>query len=242
MEEFQKKMSATLIDSLENQSMKDFAVKILQDLPEYWWIVPASSSGKYHPLYVCGEHGLFLHSYAVGQFAVWSMGLEQYQNKFSSLERDAIIIVSFTHDGLKHGEEKGHTVWEHPLLMAERYKSYKGQVDVPDDIIDFMAETVSSHMGQCNTNKRNSIVLPKPTTEAQQLVHLFDYFASRKTCELHFEDVAPIKKETIETFKFTFGKHNGEMLTTVLEKDPSYVEWLKENYHKEPLRTLLTKV
>ena len=46
MEEFQKKMSATLIDSLENQSMKDFAVKILQDLPEYWWIVPASSSGK----------------------------------------------------------------------------------------------------------------------------------------------------------------------------------------------------
>lgn len=243
MEEFQKQMISTFIESLENNNMKEFAVLILNDLPEYWWNVPASSSRKYHPQYVSGDYGLFYHSYAVCQFSIWAMGLEQYQNKFTSIERDAIKIVSLTHDGLKHGiEEKGHTVWEHPLLISERYKSYKGKVDVDDDIIDFMSNIVSSHMGQWNENKKNSILLPKPLSEAQQLVHIFDYFASRKTCEINFEDVAPIKKETIETFKFTFGKHNGDMLTDVIEKDPSYIDWLKENYHKEPLRTLLNKI
>ena len=162
---------------------------------------------------------------------------EKYINAFTEgLEIDASQVVGLKYQQIPEWDSVGHM-----SLIASIEEAFDIMMDT-DDIIDFMAETVSSHMGQWNTNKRNSIVLPKPTTEAQQLVHLFDYFASRKTCELHFEDVAPIKKETIETFKFTFGKHNGEMLTTVLEKDPSYVEWLKENYHKEPLRTLLTKV
>ena len=178
MEEFQKQMIVSFVNSLENNNMRKFAILIIKELPDYWWDVPASSSGKYHPLYVCGIHGLFYHSYAVAQFSIWAMSLEQYQNKYSSIERDAIKIVSFTHDGLKHGlEEKGHTVWEHPLLMSERYQSYKGKIDVDDNIIDFMSDIVSSHMGQWNTNKKNSVVLPKPITEAQQLVHIFDYFA-----------------------------------------------------------------
>lgn len=245
MEDFQKKMVASFINELENENMKEFAILIIKELPDYWWDTPASSSGQYHPQFTCSEHGLFYHSYAVAQFAIWAMSLEQYINKFSSIERDAIKIVSFTHDGLKHGVgegEKKHTVWEHPLLMAERYKSYKGKINVDDNIINFMAEIVSSHMGQWNESKKSKIILPKPITEAQQLVHIFDYFASRKTCEIHFEDVAPIKKATVESFRIDFGKHSGEMLTDVIKSDPSYISWLKENYNKEPLRTLLTQV
>lgn len=238
-------MITNIISHVENVDMKKLAIDIIKDLPDYWYIVPASSSGKYHPLYVCDEHGLFYHSYAVAMFAIWTMGLEQYKNKFSSLERDAIIIAAFTHDGLKKDDpEQKHTVFNHPILIADRYKEYKDKYEgVPNDIIDFMADIVSSHMGEWNTNKKQpDIVLPKPITESQQLLHMFDYFASRKECEIHVEDVAPIKKATVDTYCFSFGKHKGEMLSEVIENDMSYISWLQENYNKEPLKSLLTQI
>lgn len=243
MESFQKKMIDDLFSKFENDCFKDFGYKLVENLPDYWFEVPASSSGKFHPLFVCGSGGLFLHSYAVATFACFAMELEQYQNKFDSLHRDAIRLGAFIHDGEKHGkEDKGHTIWEHPIVMADTIRSYKGQVDIDDDIIEFMAHIVASHMGQWNENKRNKIVLDKPDCEAGELLHLFDYYASRKIIEVHFEDVAPIEKPTIDTYVFNFGRHNGKSLKQVMEQDPSYIVWAKDNYNKEPLRTLLKQI
>jgi hypothetical protein len=42
-------------------------------------------------------------------------------------------------------------------------------------------------MGQWNTDKRSSVVLPKPKTVIEKLVHLADYLASRKSLEFNFE-------------------------------------------------------
>jgi hypothetical protein len=126
--------------------------------------------------------------------------------------------------------------------MADTIRSYKGQVAIDDDILEFMAHIVASHMGQWNENKRNKIVLDKPDCEAGELLHLFDYYASRKIIEVHFEDVAPIEKPTIDTYVFDFGKHKGRSLKEVMSSDPSYITWAKNEYHKEPLRTLLTQI
>jgi hypothetical protein len=51
-----------------------------------------------------------------------------------------------------------------------------------------------------------------------------------------------VKLPTPEEYVFSFGKHNGETLQDVILQDYSYITWLKENYHKEPLKTLLNKV
>ena len=39
-----------------------------------------------------------------------------------------------------------------------------------------------------------------------------------------------------------FGKYRDERLVDVAAKDKGYIDWLKENYGKEPVRSLLKKL
>jgi len=47
-----------------------------------------------------------------------------------------------------------------------------------------VAEVISAHMGQRNTNKYSKTKLPLPKTEMQKFVHLIDYLDSRKFFDL----------------------------------------------------------
>ena len=245
MENFQQELISEFINNLETDSMKNLAKIIFDNLPDYWYDVPASSSGKYHNFDCVGEHGLFIHSWRTKEFMNHMLTIEQYKNKFSAEERDALRIGSFVHDGEKQGNgEKKHTVFDHPVLMSNTILSYKGKVaNVDDSIIELMAKAISSHMGEWNTNKKSNIELPKPNSLAEELLHLCDYLASRKGVIIELPKNAPqISLPDPKEYRFSFGKHNGEILQDVVLKDYSYISWLKENYHKEPLKTLLTKV
>ena len=246
LETWQTESIGNIVESLENTEMKDLANLIVENLPEYWYTVPASSSGKYHPLMSIGEGGLFRHSLAVETFMEHFLTIDQYKNKFSSQERDALKIAALFHDGEKHGKSDsgGHTIFEHPLCMAKTIQGYKGTIDnVSDEIIDFIADCISSHMGQWTTDKRSpNVMLPTPQTLGQELVHLADYLASRKNIEIHFEQNVKFEKPTKEKYVFTFGKHKGKSFMDVVQKDKGYIAWLKENYHREPLKSFLKEV
>lgn len=243
MENFQKVMIDNFVDGLETELGKELSKKIIDDLPDYWYQVPASSSGKYHPFYTIGENGLFLHSMATLQFITYMLELEQYKSEFTPTERDAIKIGAFCHDGNKHGEEsKGHTIFSHPLVMAQSIRKYKDLNIVPDEMIELIASVIETHMGEWNTNKKEkNVVLPKPVTLAQKLVHLADYLASRKNLEVHFDYAT--NAPTIDTYVFNFGMHKGKTFKEVLETAPDYLQYLKrENYSKEPLKTFLKEI
>lgn len=247
MDNEQKKVMDNILDSLENDNMKELGSIIFQNLPDYWYEVPASSSGKYHPLMSAGPQGLFRHSLAVETFMDHILSIDQYKNEFRSEERDALKIAAFVHDGEKHGKDKsgGHTVFNHPICMAETIRTYKGKIEgVDDDIIEFMAECISSHMGQWNTNSREpNIILPLPETEGQKLLHLADYLASRKDIEIHFEEKVKYENPTPDNYVFNFGKHKGKTFNEVLKKDKSYLEWLKgQKFVREPLKTFLKTI
>ena len=57
-----------VLNTFENNDIKDFAIVLLDNLPEYIWHVGASSTGKYHPAYSLGELGLMRHQIAVVRF------------------------------------------------------------------------------------------------------------------------------------------------------------------------------
>lgn len=244
MTEEQLKFIKPIINTFENEDIKAFAVEILNELPPYIWEVGASSSGKYHPAYTLGKTGLMKHQVAVCRFINFFFELEQYQNRFDARKRDLLRLVALTHDGRKSGSQEDFlkskfTVFNHPLLMAKEYLSYKDKGFLSEEELKFMAKVVASHMGQFNTDKRSSITLPKPLDEASELLHLADYLASRKCLNMSFDDYEMPITENIDTYKMPFGKHQDTLIKNV-PKD--YLRWLSGQELKEPLKTFVNQI
>ena len=177
MTEEKLKMIEPIYDSFENEDIKDFCKLLVSELPLYWWEVPASSTGKYHPAYALGDGGLMRHSIAVVRFLNWFFSLEQYQNKFTDRERDLLRCAGLVHDGRKSGAsddvKEVFTVFDHPLLMAEAVRKHKEDAVISDKEIELIANAIESHMGQWTTSnkpKDAGIVLPKPSNKYQEIV------------------------------------------------------------------------
>lgn len=113
------------------------------------------------------------------------------QCTFSDTEKDLLMISAFVHDTLKRGNpETRYTVANHPLLAAERVRTYRDtsfNKYISNSELNYIANAVASHMGQWNTDYNGNEILPKPETEAQKLLHLADYLASQKTIEFNFD-------------------------------------------------------
>lgn len=67
---------------IKNKSIRDFASICIQFVPKYFFEIPASSSGKYHPSYALGEGGLVRHTKAAIAIAQEFLKLEMYLNFF----------------------------------------------------------------------------------------------------------------------------------------------------------------
>lgn len=173
--------------SIKNDKVREVVKEIVGNLPDYFFTVAASSTGKYHPPMSLGEGGLVRHTKAAVAIASDLMTLEM----FKPLEPDFDLIIGslILHDGLKHGhEESGYTKAEHPKLMAEFIKTFMVDGDPhKQNILWRLSYGVLTHMGQWNTDYRtHKELMPKPTTKYQNFIHLCDYMASRKYVNMEF--------------------------------------------------------
>ena len=66
MTEDRYKLVERIVDSIENEDLKELCVAILDDMPDYIWHVPGSSSGKYHPSTDLGDTKLRLLNSVIG--------------------------------------------------------------------------------------------------------------------------------------------------------------------------------
>ena len=57
-----------------------------------------------------------------------------------------------------------------------------------DKEIDLICQTISSHMGQWNTNNYSDINLPKPSNKYEFFVHMCDYLSSKKYWDVKFDE------------------------------------------------------
>lgn len=249
MTEERMKFVQPILDTIENDDIKEFAIVLLDGLPEYIWHVGASSTGKYHPDYSLGEGGLMRHQIAVVRFLNFFFELEQYSSKLTSREMDLMRVCGLIHDGRKSGsqedyEKSKYTKFDHPIQMAKVIKSYDGQ-HLSHEEIEIMATTVAAHMGQWNEDQKSSIMLPKPVNKFQRMLHTADYLASRKCLTMAFEgyEAEAAKIPTLEEYKVSFPKHKGKTLIQIKEEDPSYIAWMmtKDDW-KEPIKSLLKQL
>ena len=179
------------LDMIQNELMRDFIGYCVDHLPDYFFEIPASSSGKFHPPYALGRGGLMRHTKAAVKIAYDLVRLEQNQH----LDSDLIIAALILHDGIKRGpEEQDYTITKHPIYAAEfvgqRFdefsESNEFETGLQDDV-ETIQRLIKSHMGQWNIDYRlGKVVLPNPQEEDEKFVHICDYIASRSylICEV----------------------------------------------------------
>lgn len=177
------------LNYIKNPRYKESAEVIIGLLPDYFFEVPASSTGKYHPSFSLGDGGLLRHTKAAVRIAYEMFNDESITGAYSNNEKDLMLIALMLHDGLKSGLEKSdYTKFEHPLLICEYIKENQAKTKFTDKEINFITHVISSHMGPWNTNNYSEVILPKPESKFQRFVHMCDYLASRKFLDVKFDN------------------------------------------------------
>lgn len=168
---------------IKNTKIYELAIEAIELLPTYFFEIPASSTGKYHPAYALGEGGLLRHVKASVRVAENLFRLYS----FTDDEKDLIIVSLILHDGWKQGENgTGNTTHKHPLTAV---KMLRENIKIDGDMekfgyLNIICGNIATHMGQWTTSKWDSTVLPAPETEMEKFVHLCDYIASRRDIEI----------------------------------------------------------
>lgn len=181
---------------IKNKDIRKFAIEMISELPDYFFTVPASSTGKYHPSYSLGNGGLVRHTKGAVLIAKTLLDLEQYQSEYSEEERDIMLTALLLHDGVKHGlNGNKYTVSTHPTEMVDFINDFiiKKDLNPWDDMITttkMICDCIATHMGEWTKDyKTGEEVLDKPETNMQKFVHMCDFLASRKFLEVNFEKV-----------------------------------------------------
>lgn len=162
---------------------------LVSELPDYFFEIPASSTGKYHPEFASTKNGLVKHTKVAIRIAkelLDNPGL----NNFKDNEKDIIIMALTLHDGLKKGNpEEKYTKVDHPLLVSSFIRERKDKLSLNNEELDLLTRIISSHMGIWNKDFNDNEVLPVPKDKYERFVHMCDYLSSKKFINVEFDDV-----------------------------------------------------
>jgi uncharacterized protein (DUF3820 family) len=232
------------LNYIKDSNLRKFGEEVIANAEDWFFIEPASTTGKYHPKFSLGEGGLMRHTRCV---AYWATALCESFN-MNSEDSDLLVIAALAHDIKKH-DNNGRFLREHPLLASnyirEIQKKFNEEV-ISNIQIEKICGAVASHMGKWEGTREwvkdeTKELFPMPKTEFEKLMQAADYIASRKpVLEFDFlpvEDVKPIVVENkerpdvnsysfndLENFVLPFGMHSGKMFKEVLPT--GYLEWM----------------
>ena len=172
---------------IKNDEYRKNARTYLELLPDYFYTVEASSTGKYHPSFALGDKGLVRHVKVAVRIGKELTSSKTIGNVFTDNEKDLILIALLLHDGLKEGivKEK-YTRFDHPVLMANFVKDNKDKTSFNDEEIKLLSDMIAAHMGEFNTNPYSDVILPLPSNKYEKMVHMCDLLASRKFLDVKF--------------------------------------------------------
>jgi len=160
-------------DKVVDDAIKNATLRALDDLPDYFWSISSSSTGKYHPKFSLGDGGLVRHTLFAVEIAVELFNIVT----FSNIEKDIIISSLILHDGRKLGNNPKYMDKNHADFQANYLATFWSDLNFNgrDDII----ECIRTHMGQWGQ--------VKPRNKVEQFVHTCDYIASRKLYDKYYE-------------------------------------------------------
>ena len=210
-----KKLVNTYIEQIVTPDVRYLLELAFSKVSEDFWHEAASSTGKYHPLYACGEAGLARHTIAAVHF------LERWFIAYNCTPyvKDIMLAALLLHDTCKRGIhfEDRWTLFEHPILVRELIDS---QQLTPNqrNMWFSICNMIACHMGRWNTPSQkdleknmerivlafsnyrgtliqydspqfmNLISLPVPKSFEEQIVANCDFCAADKECMLTIFD------------------------------------------------------
>jgi len=168
-----------LVEEIKDEGLRKVTQDVVAMLPKWFWIEPASMSGRYHPPDSNGRGGNARHSKKVAIIA-------RDLGRTHDLDPDILIVAGLLHDCAKRGVEdeaepgnNGPSFKDHgrigaewllelfPEVTADKYNS-------PEDYRkwDLICSCVETHMGKWGPRR--------PRTNYQRVIHYSDMFASNK--------------------------------------------------------------
>lgn len=176
------------LELIKNDRLRRSCEVLLNELPDYFYEIPASSTGKYHPKFALGEGGLVRHTKVAVRIAHEIIKTQSIGNVFTDDEKDLILISLMLHDGLKEGliKEK-YTRFDHPILAANFVNDKANLTELTSEEVKLISTNISSHMGEWNTSDYSDVTLPLPKNKYQKMVHMCDLLASRKFINVEFD-------------------------------------------------------
>ena len=174
---------------IKNKDIKDATIFMINLLPDYFFEIPASSTGKYHPSFAASNNGLVKHTKVAVRIAIELLS-NPALHRFDDRTKDLIIMSLILHDGIKSGISKEqYTRFDHPLLIANLIKENKTNLNLNDIEIDKISKMISSHMGPWNTDYNGNEILPVPVSAEERFVHMCDYLSSKKFLDVEFDGI-----------------------------------------------------
>ena len=162
-EVFEKELSY-----IKNEKIRTACEIMIEKLPDYFYEIPASSTGKYHPDYATGKGGLLRHTKAAVRIGYELLSNPIIGDKYKSDEKDLMLMGLLLHDGLKLGNPKEkYTRFDHPILMANYIKENEKELGLSKNEIQFLQDVIKTHMGVWTTDYNGEEVLEKPKTKYQ---------------------------------------------------------------------------
>ena len=180
----------TEISYIKNKNYIESFKTLIELIPDYFFEVPASSTGKYHPKFSLGDGGLLRHTKAAVRIAYELLNDPCIGNKYTDDEKDLMLIALTMHDSVKSGIPKEeYTRFDHPLLASKLIEDNKDKLSFTEEELSLIRRVIESHMGPWNTHPyTKEEVLPIPKDKYENFVHMCDYLASRKFLEVAFND------------------------------------------------------
>jgi len=178
------------LSAIEDPSIRLFATKALERVPDYFWHVPASASGRFHPLDTLGEGGLVLHTKRVVYLAVEIAKVF----KIEGVKLDVLRAAALLHDSFKNGlADNGQTSEDHPLIVRHQLKELASETTYFDEIMT----AIECHQGLWGPQP-----LRMPKKPLEWALHIADFVASRTAFYLYFSGYAPSKPPSEESFPY----------------------------------------
>ncbi len=182
-------MFKTELSFIKDKRIKKSTEIILEMLPDYFFEIPASSTGKYHPSFSLGEGGLVRHVKVAVHLAKELLDNPNIGDKYTDMEKDVMLMALILHDGLKSGlTHNRYTQANHPTLIKNFVFENKDKIELTDDELKLFGKVVESHMGPWNKDYDGNEILPVPKTKCENFVHMCDYLSSRKFLNVNFNN------------------------------------------------------
>lgn len=168
------------IEAIQDRRIRNFSRWVLREVaPAYFWVAPASLTGRYHPGWASDKGGLIRHTKLVTLVA--SDLCRAFE--IEGVKRDQVVAAAIIHDVVKFGiegpEDGTYTDYaRHDFAMRDRVEEVmkeQGEIDKLDEEdgklrrILLIAETHLGRWSQC----------PRPMKMLQQRVlHIADYVSA----------------------------------------------------------------